>query len=208
MIQGSPEWFAARCGKLTASKIADALGKTQRGWGAGRANVMAQLISERLTGAPVESYQNKEMQWGSETEPLARDAYEFYANVDVEQIGFVVHPDFPESGASPDGLVGNDGLIEIKCPNTATHIDTLLGDSIPGKYITQMQWQMACTGRKWCDFVSFDPRMPGRMRLHIQRIPRDDVLIASLTRDVEIFLRELNTKLASLQALYSTEAAA
>jgi len=208
MIQGSPEWFAARCGKLTASSIADAIAKTKSGWGASRANVMARLIAERLTGTPAESYQNKEMQWGSETEPLARDAYEFYADVDVEQVGFIVHPDFPESGASPDGMVGEQGLVEIKCPNTATHIDTLLGDSIAGRYILQMQWQMACTSRKWCDFVSFDPRMPGRMRLFIQRIPRDDVLIASLSKDVELFLRELNTKLASLRAIYDIEAAA
>jgi putative phage-type endonuclease len=208
MIQGSPEWFAARCGKLTASSIADAIAKTKTGWGASRANVMARLIAERLTGAPGESYQNKEMQWGSETEPLARDAYEFYADVDVEQVGFIVHPTIAESGASPDGLVGADGLIEIKCPNTATHIDTLLGESIPGKYTLQMQWQMACTGRKWCDFVSFDPRMPGRMRLFAKRVARDDVLIASLTKDVELFLRELDTKLAALRSIYDQEAAA
>lgn len=208
MIQGTDEWRLARCGKLTASRIAEALSRTKTGWGAGRDNIMAELITERLTGQPTEGYVNKEMQWGTETEPQARDAYEFYADVDVVQTGFVLHPEIPDSGASPDGLVGDLGLIEIKCPNTATHINTLLGDPIAGKYIKQMQWQMACTGRQWCDFVSFDPRMPGSMRIFVKRVPRDEALIAEMTKEARLFLNELNTKMYSLQALYEPKAAA
>jgi len=207
MIQGSPEWFAARLGKVTASRIADVTARTKTGWGASRQNIMATLIAERLTGEPQETYTNKEMQWGSDTEPQARDAYEFFADVDVVQVGFVDHPKLSDSGASPDGLVGEVGLVEIKCPNTATHLDFLLGEKIPEKYLKQMQWQMACTNRQWCDFVCFDPRVPPRMRLHIERVKRNEVMIETLTADVEVFLREMHTKLRALAAKFDREAA-
>lgn len=202
MEQRSPEWFAARCGKLTASRLSEALATTKSGWGASRANIRAELICERLTGVPTEGYVNKEMQWGTDTEPHARAAYEFHRNCDVALVGFVDHPRIAMSGASPDGLVGDDGLIEIKCPNTATHFETLLGQPIAEKYIKQMQWQMACTGRRWCDFCSFDPRVPEEMRLFVQRVPRDDKLIATLEKDVELFLREIDTCVAALRAKY------
>ena len=205
MQQGSDEWKAERLGKVTASRVADVIARTKSGWGASRANLMAALIAERLTGTPMESYTNAAMVHGIDTEPQARDAYSFYAGVDVEQVGFIAHPTIEMSGASPDGLVGNDGLVEIKCPSTATHIDTLLTGKIPEKYITQMQWQMACTGRKWCDFVSFDPRMPESMRLFIKRVERDEKLIASLEKDVELFLREVETKVAALRSMYEPE---
>lgn len=208
MIQGSDEWKAIRCGKVTASRVADLIARTKTGWGASRANYMAELIAERLTGEVVSGFSNAAMQWGTDTEPQARDAYQFHADIDVVQVAFVPHPSIPMSGASPDGLVGDEGLIEIKCPNTATHIDTLLTDSVPGKYLTQMQWQMACTGRKWCDFVSFDPRLPGDMRLFIRRIPRDDVEIASLQGMVTDFLAELNAKVAALRTKYESRRAA
>ena len=143
IVQGSPEWFAARLGKVTASKVSDVVAKTKSGWGASRANYMAALIAERLTQTPADSFSNAAMQWGTEQEPLARVAYEFFTGRDVEQVGFVDHPSIPMTGASPDGLVGEDGLVEIKCPNTATHIDTLLDGKVPGKYVIQMQWQMA-----------------------------------------------------------------
>jgi len=207
MIQGSPEWFAARLGKVTASRIADVTARTKTGWGASRQNIMATLIAERLTGEPQETYTNKEMQWGTDTEPQARDAYEFFADVDVVQVGFVDHPKLSDSGASPDGLVGEVGLVEIKCPNTATHLDFLLGEKIPEKYLKQMQWQMACTNRQWCDFVCFDPRVPPRMRLHIERVKRNEVMIETLTADVEVFLREMHTKLRALAAKFDREAA-
>lgn len=208
MIQGSDEWFAARLGKLTASRIALALATTKTGWGASRANVRAELVCERLTGTASRGYVNAEMQWGTDHEAEARDAYEFYRDVDVELVGFVDHPRIAMSGASPDGHVGKDGGLEIKCPNTATHIETLLGASIDGRYIKQMQWQMACSGRKWTDFVSYDPRMPSEMQVHIQRIQRDDKLIAQMETDAELFLREVETTLASLRGKFGMQEAA
>lgn len=202
IIQGSPEWHAMRCGKATASRIVDILAKTKTGWGASRANYMAELIAERLTGVAAEGFTNAAMKWGSETEPRARDAYCFRHDVDVEQIAFAVHPTIADSGASPDGLIGAAGLIEIKCPNTATHIDTLITQTIPSKYEIQMLWQMACTGRDWCDFVSFDPRMPADMQLFVKRLHRDDGSIADLESDVRIFLVEVDAKIATLTALH------
>lgn len=159
---------------------------------------MAQLIAERLVGQPAESYTNAAMQWGTEKEPEARDAYEFFAGVEVELVGFVDHPRIAMSGASPDGRVGDNGLVEIKCPNTATHIDTLLSGTIADKYIKQMQWQMACEGREFCDFVSFDPRMPIEHQIWIKRVERDDKLIASLEADVAEFLAEVDEKIKKL----------
>lgn len=208
IIQGTPEWFAIRVGKVTASRVADVGAKTKTGWGASRANYMAELIAERLTGEVAPSFTNAAMQWGTEMEPLARDAYEFRTDATVETVGFVAHPSILMSGASPDGLVGSDGLIEIKCPNTATHIDTLMGDSIASKYETQMQWQMACTGRKWCDFVSFDPRMPESMRLFIRRVNRDDKRISELELLVCDFLEEIKAKVQQLRCQYEMSEAA
>lgn len=208
MIQGSPEWFAARLGKVTASRVADVVARTKTGWGASRANYMAQLVAERLTGQPQESYTNAAMQWGIDTEPYARAAYEFFRDAEVKPAWFIAHPTIRECGASPDGLVGEDGLVEIKCPNTATHIETLLAPEAAGKYVIQMQWQMACAGRSWCDFVSFDPRMPEHLRLSVQRIARDDKQIKSLEQDVEQFLRELERKIDDLTALRQKEMAA
>lgn len=208
IIQGTPEWFSARCGKVTASKVADVIAKTKTGWGASRANYMAQLVAERLTGEVAEGFSNGAMRWGTETEPQARAAYQFYRDADVVEIGFVAHQSIAETGASPDGLVGDDGLVEIKCPNTATHIETLLGQLVLAKYVTQMQWQMACTGRAWCDFVSFDPRMPEEMRLFVRRVPRDAALIAQLETEVSAFLVEVAAKVEALSSLYLERAAA
>ena len=207
LIQGSPEWFAARCGKVTASRIADVIAKTRSGWGASRGNYMAELIAERLTGTPAETYTSAAMQRGIDTEPQARAAYEFFTDATVETVGFVAHHDIPESGASPDGLVGKDGVLEIKCPNTATHIDTLLTEKIPDKYIVQMQWQMACSGRKWCDFVSFDPRLPQKLCLYVKRFKRDDDRIKEIDGMVREFLKETADKVAALEARAREEAA-
>lgn len=202
MIQGTEEWFRARLGKVTASRICDVIAKTKTGWGASRANYAAQLVAERLTRSLADSYTNKAMQHGIECEPDAANAYAFRTDAEVEPVGFIEHPRIDMSGASPDGLVGADGLVEIKCPNTATHIDTLLIGRVPDKYVAQMQWQMACTGRAWCDFVSFDPRMPPEMRLFIKRVERDDARIAELERLVEEFLVEVADKVAGLTRLY------
>lgn len=202
IIQGSPEWFSQRLGKVTASRVADVVAKTKSGWGASRANYMAELIAERLTGETAERFTNAAMQWGTDCEPDARMAYEFRTDATVIQTGFVSHPSIGMTGASPDGMVDADGLIEIKCPNTATHIDTLLGQSVPAKYETQMQWQMACTGRAWCDFASFDPRLPEAMRLFVSRVLRDEKRIAELETLVAAFLAEIDGKVAELNRLY------
>lgn len=207
MEQRTEEWYAARLGKVTASKISKVTAKTKSGgWGAERANYMAALLCERLTGTKMNDYVNAEMQWGTDTEPQAKDAYSFHCDVDVQDVAFVDHPRIAMSGASPDGLIGTDGLVEIKCPNTATHIETLLGGSFPGAYIQQVQWQMACTGRKWCHLVSFDPRLPESMRLHVVRVARDDAVIADLEHHVELFLRELAVKQSALIEKYAKAA--
>lgn len=206
--QGSDEWKQLRCGKVTASRIADMMAKTKTGWGASRANYRAQLVAERLTGLVAESYTNAAMEWGKEKEAEAKAAYAFYTDADLHPVDFVVHPAILKSGASPDALVGEDGLLEIKCPNTATHIETLLGGSVPGKYVYQMQWQMACTGRWWCDFASYDPRMPEDMRLFVKRLPRDEVMIAELEREVRAFLAEVDETVAKLLQAYRTPQAA
>jgi putative phage-type endonuclease len=206
--QGSPEWKSLRCGKVTASRVADVVAKTKTGYSASRANYLAQLIAERLTGTPAETYTNAAMQHGTETEPEARAAYEFYQGVTVEQIAFVPHPKIDQAGASPDGLVNADGLVEIKCPNTATHLETLLGQAVPGKYDTQIQFQLACTGRKWCDFVSYDPRMPEHMRLFIKRVARDDKRINELETEIAGFLLEMAVKLSELNSIYGEKEAA
>lgn len=205
--QGSEEWLRARCGLVTASRVADVVAKTKSGWGASRANYMAELIAERLTGEPATRFTNAAMQWGTETEPQARAAYEFFHDATVVEVGLVKHPTITQSAASPDGLVGADGLVELKCPQTATHIETLLAGKIPAKYDTQMQWQMACTGRQWCDFVSFDPRLPGDLSMFCRRVMRDDARIGELESDVLEFLADLEQKLERLHALQGQEAA-
>lgn len=207
--QGSPEWRMARLGKVGASMVADATAKLKSGaWGSSRANLMAQLVAERLTGCLTESYRNAAMDWGIATEPEAREVYAMSVGETVERVGLVLHPNIESGVASPDGLVGDTGLVEIKCPNTATHIATLLGGSIDGCYVKQMQWQMACTGRRWCDFVSYDPRMPEDMRLHVTRVHRDDEMIRQLDSDVGAFLRELDETVAKLISRYRQSMAA
>lgn len=199
--QGTDEWFAIRCGKVTASRVADVIATTKSGYSASRANYEAQLICEILTGKPAESYSNAAMAWGTETEPLARAQYELKTGEMVNQIGFVVHPMIEQAGASPDGLVGSEGLIEIKCPNTSTHLDTLLSQKVPSKYIVQMTWQMVCTGRKWCDFVSYDPRLPENLQLFVQRIELDEDYAKKLQNEVVMFLVEVNEKVEKLRKI-------
>ncbi len=195
-------WAAARLGKVTASRVSDVIAKTKTGYSASRANLMAALIAERLTGEAQESYTNAAMQWGIDKEADAKSLYELRRTVEVLPGGFVEHPNIGMCGASPDGFVGEDGIVEIKCPNTATHLDTLLSGKIPAKYEPQMLWQMACTGAEWCDFVSFDPRMPPIMQMFIERLPRDETRIAEIGGEVIAFLAELNDRLAALNAKF------
>ncbi|MBV8895501.1 MAG: YqaJ viral recombinase family protein [Acidobacteriaceae bacterium] len=208
IAQGSAEWHAIRCGKVTASRVADVVATVKSGgYGASRATYMAELIAERLTGKPSESYTNAAMQWGTATEPEARTAYEFHANCDVQQVGFVEHPTIENAGCSPDGLLPDGGLVEIKCPNTAAHIETLLTGKIPEKYVKQMLFQMACTEGKWCDFVSYDPRLPEEMRLFVARVYRDQGAIDILEKEVRLFLADLNAKEKALRSQFMKEAA-
>jgi len=200
VTQQSPEWFAARCGKVTASRVADIIAKTKTGASASRDNYLAQLVCERMTGKPAESYSNAAMQWGTDTEPFARAAYEARMDLLVTEVGFIDHPWITMSGASPDGLAA-EGMVEIKCPNTATHIDTLLSRTVPAKYITQMMWQMACADRPWCDFVSFDPRLPERHQLFIKRINYDPEMVNMLENSIIQFLGDVDLKIQQLESL-------
>ena len=185
--QRTPEWFAERLGKITASRIADVVGKTKSGsYGAARKNYMAELLCQRLTGQQEEKFTSAAMQHGTDTEPAARAMY-------------MLDPTIAMSGASPDGLVGEDGLIEIKCPNTATHLEFLQNQKPKHEYLLQMQWQMACTGRQWCDFVSYDDRLPEKLAYRCIRIPRDDKLIAELEEEAVKFLTELDKTVRQLE---------
>jgi putative phage-type endonuclease len=190
MEQRTEEWFSARLGKVTASRVADVLAKIKSGESASRKNYKMELVVQRLTGKPQESFTNAAMEWGTEQEPFARMAYEAHTGTFVKEEGFVDHPTIEGFGCSPDGIVG-DGLIEIKCPNTANHIETVLENKAPSKYIPQMQCQMACTGAKWCDFVSFDPRVPEDLQLFVVRVERDQEYIDSMEVEVKQFLSEV-----------------
>ena len=196
--QGSAEWLAERAGCLTASAIADMLAKTKTGESASRANLRARLVAERLTGMPQDSFSSPAMKWGNEQEPFARAAYEIASGNLVDQVGLVMHPAIQFAGASPDGLIDESGLVEIKCPNTATHIEYLLAGVPPKKYQPQMLWQMECTGREWCDFVSFDPRMPENMQLFVVRFNRDEKALDEIRSEAIAFLAEVDELIKQL----------
>lgn len=204
--QLSPEWIAARIGKVTASRVADIMARTKSGYSTSRQNYMAELICERLTGSKAEGFTNAAMQWGLDNEASAKATYAFMTNAEVLPAGFDLHPVIADFGASPDGYVGSDGLVEIKCPLTATHLETLLEGYVDAKYQTQMQVQMACTGRQWCDFISYDPRLPVDMQLFVKRIPRDASRIAEIETEVRGFLTELAAKMDALKAKFGVAA--
>jgi len=192
--QGTPEWHQLRLGKVTASRVADILAKTKTGPSASRSNYLIELALQRVTKALEESYTNSAMEWGIQTEPQARVAYEVKTNNFVDQVAFIDHPTIANFGCSPDGLVGSDGLIEIKCPNSATHWSYIKDNAPPNKYFIQMQAKMAVTGAKWCDFVSFDPRMPERSQLLIVNVPRDPEFISSMEEEIKQFLSEVEVE--------------
>lgn len=205
--QGTPEWFQSRVGKVTASRVSDLMAKTKSGYSASRENYMAQLIVELISGEKAESFNSPAMQWGTDTEPLARAAYEVEKDVLVDEVGFILHPTIEGAGASPDGQVGDEGLIEIKCPNTATALDAWLKaaegkNPVPAKYNAQMQMQMACTGRQWCDYVVFDPRMPHKAQLLIYRVERDESFIQEMEAEITKFIDEMNEKVLKLNNLF------
>jgi len=191
------EWLQSRLGKVTASRVADVIAKTRSGYAASRDNLMAQLIVERLTGKPTEGFSNAAMEWGTQTEPEARAAYSAKTGELVEEVGFIDHPTIAGAGASPDGVVG-EGLVEIKAPNTATMLEWILTRTIPARYLAQMQFQMAVTGAKWCDFAAYDPRLPEHLQLLIIRVERDDTRIAEIEAEISMFLGELDDKVNKL----------
>lgn len=199
MEQRTEEWHEIRLGKVTASRVADIVIKTKSGYAATRSTYMTELLAERLTGVRAEKWTSSAMQWGVDHEDAARAAYEIRTGNIVDEIAFVAHPTIEMAGCSPDGLVHEDGLIEIKCPTTINHIEILMNEIPPEKWIIQMQWQMACTGRQWCDFVTFDPRLPSDMSMAIIRVSRDDAMISKLEEEVNIFLRELEDKIKRLK---------
>jgi putative phage-type endonuclease len=190
MEQRSDEWFKARLGKVTASNLANVTASTKSGESAYRRNYRHQLVTERLTGKQTEIYVNQAMQHGIDTEDEARDFYVFKYN-DVEEVGFINHPTIDMAGASPDGLVGDDGLIEIKCRQPQNHTETLISNQIPSRYRLQMFWQMACTGRKWCDYVSYCPSFPEELKMVVIRLEWNDEQIKLLEDEVIKFLTEV-----------------
>lgn len=208
LVQNSEDWLQARCGSVGASDVPNIIRRTKTGYSAARANLMALKTLERLTGRPAETYQNQAMQIGHEREPLARAAYEFMSDVTVETIGLVRHPLIVGTHASPDRTVGEFGLIEIKCPQPAAHLDTLLNEKIDNDYFVQMQWQMACSGHHWVDYVSFNPDFPPSMQLWVERVDRSPEVIDELEKEVRLFLKELEGKVAELRKRYELEEAA
>jgi len=195
--QGSPEWLAARAGKVTASRISDVMAaKTTAAY----RDYRAQIVAEILTGQPQESgFTNAAMQWGTEQEKFARAEYELACDWTVDEIGIVLHPTIERGAASPDGLVSTNGLVEIKCPKTATHLQTLIDKKQPRQYENQMLWQMACTGREWCDFVSYDPRLPDDLQLFVHRFDRDEKRIEEIEEAVKQFLNEANEMIDNIR---------
>ena len=212
MKQGSIDWFIARLGFATGSHAADImdfLKQTKAEESAGikresakRANYKAQIVAELLTGKPAfDGYLSPEMEWGNEQEVYARAAYEIESTCDVDLVGFVIHDTIPRMGGSPDALVGDEGLLEIKCPKTSTHYRWLLGGEVPEDHIPQMDFYMACTGRQWCDFVSYDPRIHEALRMFVKRLPRDEERISALEAAVIQFNAEVNQTIERLQAI-------
>lgn len=207
MEQQSPEWFAARCGKVTASRLADVMARTKSGYSASRQNYMAELICQRLTGTREEGYSNSAMRRGNELEPVAREMYVLNQfDAEVSEVGFIPHPVIEGFGASPDGLVNDDGLIEIKCPNTWTHLETIKSGKPKRQYLLQMHAQMMCTDRKWCDFISYDDRLPPDLAYFQKRIIRDDELVIEIESEIKAFLGELEKELKIIKH-YASEAA-
>lgn len=199
--QGTAEWLQARCGKETASRMVDVLAMLKKGGeSAARRNYRMELVAERLSGRTEDHYVSSDMARGSELEPIARSAYEVGTGEIVDTVGFVLHPALDHCGASPDGLVGADGALEIKCPRETTHLQWIDDNKVPEEHLPQCIWVMACTGRAWCDFVSYCPGLPDGLRVFIVRVPRDEALIADYEAKVESFEREVDEQVQKLRS--------
>ena len=202
LIQGSDEWLRMRVGMCTGSRVGDVMAKRKKGTEelACRADYRKELVIERLTGLAYEHYVSKYMEWGTEQEPLARTEYELATGAEATPIGFAMHDRIKWFGASPDSLIGTDGVLEIKAPATNNHLDILLTGVIPEDYRWQMLAEMTCADRQWCDFVSFDPRLPKKFQLFIRRVHRDEIKIAEMELEVEKFLEEVDQAMMRLEA--------
>lgn len=199
--QGSAEWLDLRRGKITGSRICDVMDQLKKGGeGASRRNYRIELIAERLSGRTEDHYTSPEMLWGTELEPFARAAYEMGTGLDVDQQGFILHPTFDYAGSSPDGLVGKDGCIEIKCPKTTTHIKWFLAGGVPEEHQDQCLWTMLCGEREWCDFISYDPRLPDGLRMSTVRIFRDEERIKRIEQEVSRFNDEVESLVYDLRS--------
>jgi len=196
--QGSDLWKQLRLGHVTASNMADVMSKGKAGEAIGRYKYKIRLVAERMTNTPQESYSNAAMEWGIQNEEHAAKAYEAAFNVQTQKTGFWLHPEIRWLGVSPDRLIGEDGLIEIKCPNTTTHLDYIFSGKVPAEYVKQIQCQLWVTDREWCDFVSFDPRLPTRNQLFVVRAKRDEKLMREMEVEVTQFLEEVNKLIARL----------
>lgn len=206
MEQRTDEWYRARCGQLGASQVAAALSSGKNGAeSATRRKLMAEIVAMRLTGTTQDGFTSASIQWGIDNELRARAEYEVAKGVFVDQSGWIPHPSIEWTGCSPDGLVDDDGLVEIKCPNTATHIDYLLANKVPAEYQKQMLWQMECTGRTWCDFVSYDPRMPEEHQLFIIRFERDEEKLDEMREGIKLFLADVIETIEKLNNLNKAE---
>jgi len=201
--QGSQEWMEARCGMVTASRMSDVMAFLKKGGETqSRANYRAEILAEILTGQVADHYVSPEMLFGIEQEPFARAAYELRSGNDVKEVGFIYHPSIERCGASPDGLVGKDGGLEIKCPKTSTHLKWIAEGVVPAEHYDQIQTNMLCAGREWWDFVSFDPRLPRRYQLFTVRVPRDEGRIAEINDGVRLFLHEVDRAIEALDAKF------
>lgn len=191
--QKTAEWYAKRLGKCTASKVADATAKIKTGEAASRAEYRTALVVERLTGTPqgADLSNNKSVQWGNDAEPLARAAFEADTGLLVQEVGFINHPTLLMAGASPDGLISDDSILEIKCPNSSTHFSYLKDGKVPAKYRKQMMWQIICTGRSKGIFVSFDPRFDSANQLLVVNFEPSKDELAELEAEVKAFLDEV-----------------
>ncbi|QEE11715.1 YqaJ viral recombinase family protein [Bartonella krasnovii] len=204
MEQRTAEWFQARLGKVTASNVYNVLSKTAKGMPTSKyEDYKIKLMTERLTEEISQSYITPAMQWGIDYEEDPLREYAFIYDTEVTRCGFIQHPTIQMAGASPDGLIGEDGLIEIKCPQSSNHLRFFIDGNIKSEYYAQMQFQMACTGRKWCDFMSYNPNFVGKstgLRMKIKRINRDEEQIEQINQAVEIFLAEIDQEMQKILA--------
>jgi len=199
-LQTTAAWHENRLGKVTASRVFDIMPTKTGKNPATRKKYMLELLAERITGVELDNYVSKAMEWGTQTEPLARSAYEAWTGNIVTEVGFINHPSIPSFGASPDGLVGEDGGIEIKCPTQTTHLEVMSAGKINPRYIYQMQTGMMCTGREFWDYVDYDPRMPEFAMYYCIRIKAVPLMFQQIEIEVRLFTEELDVMEAEIRS--------